>query len=51
MSCNILMIEDAVSSKMMRCFLKRRLKASFYHDGKEGLDAFCENQTNGVLSS
>ena len=43
---HILMIEDteAVCEMMEMFFENEGWKASFYHDGKEGLDAFLENQ-------
>ena len=43
---HVLMIEDteAVCEMMEMFFENEGWKASFYHDGKEGLDAFLENQ-------
>ena len=49
---HILMIEDteAVCEMMEMFFENEGWKASFYHDGKEGLDAFLENQNKwGVV--
>ena len=49
---HILMIEDteAVCEMMEMFFENEGWKASFYHDGKEGLDSFLENQNKwGVV--
>ena len=48
---HVLMIEDteAVCEMMEMFFENEGWKASFYHDGKEGFDAFMENQSNGAL--
>ncbi len=44
---HVLMIEDteAVCEMMEMFFENEGWKASFYHDGKEGFDAFMENQS------